>query len=390
MSNRQLSILGLLAVVFLGLAIAQSRFNSAHQGSAVGAVKLIQGLATGQIGSIELGQGENLVTLKKNSEGFVVANRDNYPAQTQTINELLISCLDIEVIEKVTSNPENHAELEVTEETAGSVVKFFDKDGKLITGVIVGKSTDRGGAHVRLVTSDDVYVAKQTPRLRTAATDYIDKKLTEVVKDNVEKVTVKSAAETYTVMMDGAGKAFLTKIPAGKKQKEAEVDQLATALSSMSFTDVQKESDKTRDFKFETSYLCQLKNSTIYKFDLAQDGDKHYLKCTADFLDKVESVSKDEIATDQAMKAKEKQILAQQAALEFADRHQGWIYEVSSWEAGKLTKKLDDLLEDIEEEKAEPAPASSTVPPIVTEPNSPAVNAAPNAPGNSPKPGNTE
>lgn len=373
MSNRQLGILGLLAAVFLGLAIAQSRFNSAHQASAVGAFKLIQGLATGQISSIELGQGENQVTLKKDSEGFVVASRDNYPAQTQTLNELLISCLDIEVIEKVTGNPENHAELEVTEETAGSMVKFFDKDGKLITGVIVGKSTGQGGAHVRLVNSDDVYVAEQAPRLRTAATDYIDKKLTEVAKDNVEKVTVKSGAETYTVLMDGAGKAYLAQIPAGKKQKESEVDQLATALSSMNFSDVQKESDKTKAFKFEASYLCKLKDTTIYKFDFAQDDDKHYLKCTADFLDKIESISKDEIATEQAMKAKEKQILAQQAASEFIARHQGWIYEISSWEAGKLTKKLDDLLEDIEEEKTDPVPAKPAIPPTATAPNTPAV-----------------
>jgi len=371
MSNRQLSILGLLAAVFLGLAIAQSRFSSANRSSAVGAVKLIQGLATGQISSIELGRGENPVSLKKDSGGFVVASRDNYPAQTQTINELLISCLDIEVIEKVTGNPENHAELEVTEETAGSIVKFFDKDGKLITGVMVGKSTAQGGAHVRLTNSDDVYVAVQAPRLRTAATDYIDKKLTEVAKDDVEKVTVKSGTETYTVLMDGAGKAYLAQIPAGKKQKETEVDQLAAALSSMNFSDVQKESDKTRAFDFGTSYLCKLKDSTIYKFDFAKDGDKHYLKCTADFLDKIESVSKEEVATEQAMKAKEKQILAQQAALEFAGRHQGWVYEVSSWEAGKLTKKLDDLLEDIEEEAEETdAPAVET----------PVLNSDPNAP----------
>ncbi len=361
MSNRQLSMLGLLAAVFLGLAIAQSRFSSAHRPSAVGTVKLVQGLATGQISSIELGQGENLVSLKKDSGGFVVASRDNYPAQTQTINELLISCLDIEVIEKVTSNPDNHAELEVTEETASSVVKFFDKDGKLITGVLVGKATDQGGAYVRLVNSDDVHVAKQSLWLRTATTDYIDNKLTAVAKDDVEKVTVKSGAETYTVLMDGAGKAYLTKIPAGKKQKETEVDQIAAALSSINFSDVQKESDKTSAFNFDTSYLCKLKDSTIYKFDLAKDGDKHYLKCTADFLNKIDSVSKEEIATEQAMKAKEKLILAQQAALEFAVRHQGWVYEVSSWDAGKLRKKPDDLLEDIEE-KEQPESAEENQP----------------------------
>ncbi|MFB0524711.1 MAG: DUF4340 domain-containing protein, partial [Phycisphaerae bacterium] len=175
MSNKNLTILGIVAVCMVIWAVVQSHISHKPKTAPDKPAYLIQGLNPADIGSIVLGTDEDQVSLKRRSGRFVVVNKDNYPAETEQINDLITKCLDIQTSQFVTDNPENHEALEVTEKDARNVVRFFKTDASLLTGVIVGKTKEEGqGNYVRLATSDKVYVAPEVPWIRTGAMDYID------------------------------------------------------------------------------------------------------------------------------------------------------------------------------------------------------------------------
>ena len=361
MSDRKLTILGIVAVFMVIWAVVQSRISSRPRTEPDAPAYLIQGLDTADIGSIVLGVGEKAVTLKRQRQGgrFVVLNSDNYPAKTSEINKLITSCLDIRAGELYTDDAANHKDLGVTEEDAGTVVKFFRPDSSLLTGVVVGKAKEQAsvssvqqaqGTYVRLLPGDKVYLAPTVPLVRSRAIDYIEQKLISVKRENIESVTVRSPDDEYTLRAKEDGKDLvLENMPAGKKLKSNEADGVFTSLTNLRLDDVKK---KSGELTFDSQFVCRLKDSTIYTVKIAKKDDKTYITCTAEFTDRT-LVTEREIrdANDAELKQKEAKFLARDRAKGFSVKHQGWVYEIAEWKAKNLTMKLSDLIED--EEKPE-------------------------------------
>ena len=97
---------------------------------------LIQGLKTADIDRITLGPPDKMLTLKKTGEQFLLVEKDNYPASIQQINNLITSSLDIRVKELVTDNPKNFKDLDLTEDSAKSIIKFLNAKEALAYGIV--------------------------------------------------------------------------------------------------------------------------------------------------------------------------------------------------------------------------------------------------------------
>ena len=361
MSNRNLKILAVVALAMIIWAVVQSKIANRPTMVTTLNTPLIQGLVTSNIDSVALSRGEDNATLKRREKKFVVKDKDNYPATTEKINNLMASILDIRVNELFTSNPENHEALEVTEENASSVVKFLDKEGKLLVGVVVGKrERERNITYVRRLVqdktqSDKVYTSSNVPWLQTSAMSFIDKRLFKVTKKDISRVSVGGSDGTYRIKADENDKITVHKvIPEGKKLKGTDYENVFTAVTDLEFDDVQKESDKTADLKFDRVFVCELKDATIATFKLAEKDDKNYVKCEAEYTGDLNITKKDVTdASEEELKESEAKFLARDAAVDFTKKHKGWIYQISSGKAGNMTKKFSDLLEDKEEKKAE-------------------------------------
>ena len=367
MSNKNLTILGVIAGIMLVLAIMQSRIGNKQTRSTEAGAVLIQGLNTADIASITISGGEDSTTLKhlpqeQTGAGiFVVADLDDYPGSLAKINQLIVSCLDIQCTELITSNAENHKDLEVTEEDARTVVKFLDGKDNVITGAVIGKRAEQGsGNYVRLVTGDDVYLSGNVPWLQAKATGYVDNVLFEVDRGEIASVSVTDPNGDYTLISDPNGTIVPQVIPAGKQAKPQDCKQVFEALSRLQFDTVSRQSDQTADIVFTRTYACRMKDSTLYTLNIAKDGENHYLKCTAEFTDKSDVVKERTVESDEQLKEKEAKLLARQGAEEFAAKHAGWVYELKTWQATNITDQLADLVEDIpvpeasEEEAAQP------------------------------------
>ena len=354
MSDRKLVILGIVAVLMVIWAVVQSRISSRPRAQPDAPAYLIQGLNLAHIGSIVLGVGENAVTLKRQGRGFVVLNKDNYPAKTSEINKLITTCLDVRIGELYTDDPANHKDLGVAEENAGTVIKFFKPDSSLLTGVVVGEvGEEQMRTYVRLASSDKVYVTPNVPMIRNRAMDYIDPELVAVNRESIESVTVNSPSGEYTLKAKEDGKGImLENMPAGRKLKSNEGDRVFTALANIRFNDVKKKSAESEKLAFDRQFVCRLKDSTVYTVMIAQKDDKTYVSCSAEFTDRT-LVTEREVrdANDAELKQKEAKFLARDKAKGFSVKHQGWVYEIANFKAESLTTKLSDLLEAEEKPK---------------------------------------
>ena len=386
MTNKKLTLLGIIAAVMVVLVLVQSGTKTGVSVDNDSIKYLIQGLDPSTVQSISIkGTGEQQVELVKSGDGFVVKQLSDYPAKVSEINDMITKCLDIKVGRIYTSKPENFEDLGVSEEKAAYIVKFSGSDGKLVTGVIVSEGKD-GKNYVRRVDSNDVYIASDYIWLNASAQNYAEQKLTEVAKDKITQIDVTAAEGSYSITQ-ADGKAVLQNIPEGKVVKQAECDKVLGAITSLRFDDVKKAAD-VKDVKFDGTYVCKLSDSTVYTIKTGKKDDKTYATLTAEFTDKTPVMKEKGVESDEELKKKEAKLLSNEAAVGFEKRHSGWVYVLPSYSADNLVMPFSSLVEDkpvAAEPAKEEAPAQVQEQPVAA-PAAPQVPAPAVAPVENAKP----
>ncbi len=370
MTNQKLTILGVVAAAMLVWAVFQAQWANRKPPQPDVPKYLIQGLAQDKIAAIELTAEKDKVRLARGEKGFVVATKDNYPAKTSEINAILAACLDLKPAELRTENSANHADLGVTAETARYAVSLLDADGKPLAGFFMSKSSEQTNeVYVRPMDGNKVYRVAENNWPYISPIDFVEKELTNPNRDEIVKVTVTVPDGSYVLDKPDQGNISLETMPEGKQFKGSEYKSVFEAIAGLSLDDVQKESDKTADLKFDSSYVAQLKDSTVYTLAIAKKDEKFYVKCDAAFMDTSKvTMTQGVKESEEELKKKEAKLLAHDKAAAFSQKHKGWIYTIPSFKAQSMTKKLADLLEDIKKPEA---------PAIPTPPTAPAVPAAP-------------
>lgn len=358
MSDKKLALLGIIAVLMAAAAILQHRIGRGTETGDFESTPLIEGLNIDAVAAIEVTgeQPDQTVKLVREGGRFVVGNKDNYPADAAKVNNLINQCLDIRAVEKITSDPRNHPDLQVSEETARYVIAFLDSEQQpVVTLVLSPSDPETNSAYARLLSENDVYSIQSSPWFNTRPIDYIDTELLNVSRDTTNSVAVKTPDSSYVLSSpEGAAAIQLEKMPAGKRFQGSAYQTVFNALSSLRFEDVSRPAGLEEGLTFDQTYNCKLYDLTVYKLEIAKNEDKTYVKASADFLDKTPvEKTMGQVETEEELKKKEAKLLAIDKVKEFNAAHQGWIYQIPSYKADQLTKPLSALIEDI------PAPAES-------------------------------
>lgn len=363
MSDRKLAVLGMLAVLMTGWAIFQNRLSQRSYRADYTISPLIEGLAVEGISEIRIasGDGTGTVDLIKKNGTFVVSELDDYPADVSRINDLITQSLEILALEKVTSDPANHADLEVTLETADNVVEFLDENGRQIVGYAVSSANEKG-AFARLLNSDDVYAVQSPPEIDVTPMSYVKADLLGLNQDDIQSVAVQGDDDMYILSCpETGGQITLENLAAGKQLKGTLYQSVFRALTSLQFEDVKGESGVS-DLSYDTLYTCKLRDKTVYKMVLAKDQGVTYAKLSADYLDRSPVQKENRVESDEELKEKEAKLMAIDAVNTFNQKHAGWIYVIPSYKAETLTKPLSELIEDIPEPEESEVPDSSELP----------------------------
>jgi hypothetical protein len=348
MSNKTLSILGIVAVVMVVLAAITSKMAQTGSDTVKSAFNIVQGLDPARIAKIVITEKDNTLEIIQQGKNFLVAEKDNYPASIKSVNELIAKVLDIKANPDIlTKGSENYADLMVADDNAEKIIKFLDSDGKVITGVIIGKQLDSGDTAIRLVNKDEVYTSSSRIWMNTSAIGFMETKIISDAADKIVKVSVKYDGGSYemTRQPGESNISFVTALPAGKQLKGKDYEQVFSALSNLNFSDVMAEA-KAGDMKFDTTYVCQLDDSTVYTFLVAAKDGNYFVKCSNEFTD-LSQIQISQTESQDELKKKETKLLARDNAAKFNAAHKGWVYEIASNQAENLTKKLDVITEDV-------------------------------------------
>ena len=307
---------------------------------------LIQGVAPEKIQTISIVHGKETVTLERRPDkGFVLAERDDYPASLNRINELLLACLEIRCRSKVTDAKESYRELGVEEGADDAVVVTFkESSGRTLFGLVRGRNAEGGGAYVRLLDQSAVYASESNPAIDATPTSFLDKKIVDVKADDIRRVEVVTGKDPYALTRDEKGVVTLEKVPEGKRAKSSVCDTVATALTDLEFSDVSP-ADKM-PLEWDTTYTCRLASNLVYTVQLAKKGDQYYAKFSAS-APNIESVQITPTEAEQELKKKDALLQAVEKARDFTPRNAPWVYELPGWTAEKMRHPLSDLVEDI-------------------------------------------
>jgi hypothetical protein len=340
---------GLAAVLLVATVVVHSGSLFESAGDFTPGSLLIQGLDPKIVSEISIEKGDDSVTLQRTKDGFVIKQRQGYPASVDKVNGLFIA-LDIRCDDKVTANKDNHKDLGVAaDDKEATVVKLMDNSGKVITGVVVGGRASRGsGVYIRTIDKDDVYATRKWVSFAASISDYTDTELVKVAKEDVLEVTVAGKDSTLTAARDAGGTIVLKDIPKDKQAKQSDVDSLFDALSSLTFDDIAE--DASVAAAPDTTFTCKTSKYATYAVALAKKDDKHYVKLAvqgpdAALVQQSTMIGQNESQADLDKKAAV--LTANDQAGAFNELHNNWVYEISSLSAGKMLKTMADLIEDI-------------------------------------------
>ena len=360
MTDRRLAVLAAVAAGMLLFTIILYSVTGARRGAFKGGSLFIQGLDPAKIGAISVKRGDDVATLARRSDGFVVAEKNNYPASVSEINDLLIKVMEIRCADKITDDPRKHGDLAVAADSDDSTtVTISDAEGKTLVAFTIGKSPERGaGAYVRRLSEDTVYLTADWLNAGADPIRYVETKLLSVPQDDVESVSVKTGDDSYSIIRDEKGEIALGGVPEGKRPKKDEYEGVFKALSSVNLSDIVRLSDL--ETTWDADYTCGLKRGLTYSVTLAKKDDKHYVKLAAQGPP-VGSVTITQTESHDELKKKEALLLAADTAETFTAQHTGWAYQISSWSAEKMRKPFADLIEDIPSEETPDEIAASHI-----------------------------
>ncbi len=233
------------------------------------------------------GGSKVIATFERGANGWGVAEKGGYAADTGKLREFLLALADATLVEEKTSSKEKYALLgveDVADADAKGVQVDIDGLGKPI-GIILGNPGMRGsGRFVRRVGDAHSWLASTAPILPKSATEWLRKDLADVPAPRIASVAITRAdGGTLRVAKANAGDAdfVLSNVPKGREVDSAfSVNALASMLSGLTIEDVvpaadQAPGDRVLKARYETF------DGLVVDIAAWPDGDRHFARFAA-------------------------------------------------------------------------------------------------------------
>lgn len=395
MKGKQLLLLLLLGALVGGAGYFLYKDNAASWNAAgTSAGGKVLDFPINDVARVAIKSPSGELHLVRQGEAWTVQERADYAADFGQVSGLIRKLWDLKTVQEVKVGASQFARLELVEPgkegAAGTVVELQDKDGKKLTGLLVGKSHLRkaaatgmmgdsegfpagryvmpvGGRHVALVsdTLDNVVVKPES---------WLQRDFFRI--ENVKSVNLEGATEAqrWTLTRETATAEWkLADAKGEEKLDSSKVGSIATIFANASFADV-----LTPDAKPEDTGLDKPATATFETFDkftyvlkigkVSGDSQPLTLTVSAD-LPKQREPGKDEKPEDKAKLDQEFQTTQKRLADKLATEQK---FTTRTYLIAKST--LDQLLKDraalLEEKKPDPAPTAAT-PATPTKPGKP-------------------
>lgn len=409
MSKKQVIILWIIAIVLAVAAVVVrsggSKGFDSHTDRKRGET-LFKELPITQVAKIEISSGDAKVTVSRKDGKWTVAERENYPARTSTVNELLRTLAEVKVTDGIEADPSFAPRFgmnpSATEESErGTEVVLSDDAGSEIARVTLGKNIESagdpmspfgGGSSGRFIrnhadTSGVYKVSELFSSLTTEPRRWLDDSFLRVEKiTGLELSKPGKPDETeWKLTRPDENSDFTLE---GKADNEAlepsTVNPLKSIFSASSFEDVVnsdqvaglEDADAKRTLKITTAegfrYTLTIAPAKPEKTDEEEDSatpssTTSYLLTVSLEAELAAERKKEEGESEEDAKAKDKAFADRKAELEkrieATKALEGRVFKVSNWTVDAILKDRSALVQKAADAGTQaPPPATHSAP----------------------------
>lgn len=347
-SRRTVTVLGTLALVAtIGAALAVTerlaetqRTTSSERafpdiGSKLPGVNVIQ---IRRADDHEIGS----VTLSKSGDGWIVEERDGYPARDDLVRELFFDITELELIESKTSEPGRFDRLDLRDVAQdGSRARrlvLTTAEGETVVDAHFGKVRDSlsGGepmVYMRRTDQNQTYLAEGELDLHGTPQSWVFRGISDVPREQVIAARIETPGGEVLRLEKSAGDSDFTIIglPEGREIKsQYSVNNIGAVLKQLVFEDVRSADGLVTDPALGSA-LYGIDGGARILISFAQDGVDEEGEPILWMLlsaDTIEGASDDAKALVESVEAETG----------------GWAYRVSDYIVQRFRTRLDDLL----------------------------------------------
>lgn len=318
---RNLAIAFVVLLVVTLLAYRQPRVTK----NALINAPLIQGLDVAQIGRIVITAKNPRTKILQTTtlsathrDLFTIAEKNNYLADTEEINELLRTLLDIRIASVVESSNLSSPHLS-TENTAR--LEIFNRAEILSLSLIVG-ATYGNGNYVTL--NGETLISAVPIILNGEPLEYLNPLLLKIDGKNLRQINITRGSEKFSLIADRDGIIKLSPLLDGKNENANAVWNLREALSYLTIADVAPMGENKLAEILHAEIISV--DEMVYQLRLFKPAEKYQLTITA-----VEPNNSADI-------------MLKDRVMNFNRQHHHWLYTLTDELGEQLDKKMSDLI----------------------------------------------
>ena len=265
--------------------------------------------------------------------GWVLPDKNNYPADFDTVRQTIIGMAALQIVERKTARPDwlHYVHLDAPPKGDGVEVALEDEEGKTLAALITGKGEDIGdasarGLYVRRLDSDQSWLVRSVFDPKSDPADWMDKNVVDVDAARIQEADVDPAGgPSYEVSREKPTDPDfqLSPIPKGREVAfPTGPDGVADALSNFTFEDVAP----ARDFDFSnaTRVVTHTFDGLIVTVEVIQQGNDYWATISAEAAPGKE----DAIAESRKIDGKAT----------------GWAYKLPAYKGQQFMTSLESLL----------------------------------------------
>lgn len=268
MGKRQVTILLVILAVVAGISVAVNKLRSTglEASSIKGAgEKVLPDFPINQVATVSLKTGKDSLTLNRKEEdgAWLVAERDDYPADFGKLGVLLREMWKLKIAQTVEAGPSQFGRLELLEPgdegkpNTGTLMEFKDGEGNSVASLLIGKQYERqsdtpspmgggfssipAGRYLRPSNGNEVWLVSETlaASVETDPAQWIQKDFFKV--ENLRAIEKKSGSKDDDWKIerkteDGDWKLLFLR--SGEALDDARIASLKSAFSTPRFDDV--------------------------------------------------------------------------------------------------------------------------------------------------------
>ncbi len=276
------------------------------------------------------------ITLSSDDASWSVREISGYLARSSKIKRAILGLAQLKLSEPKTQLKNNYPKLELldptTEGAKSKRVYLFDKRGKTIGDIIVGKrrpsiaGSNVGRLYVRFPGKRQAWLAEGDVDISSNITEWLERKIINLNSKRIMRVSIRHEnGEILEVYKKTSEKLIfsLKNIPFNKKiSSETEPSTIGKALENLVLEDVKKEA-LVGPFSLKESLIADFvtfDGLTVRLHQFKRD-EKFWIKIKASGNHKDAAI--------------------------INSRTKGWIYKVADYSGSLLMRRMKDLIEDV-------------------------------------------